>query len=31
MLEAAVIDAYDKAVEEAAQMTSEDGVLVFAE
>ena len=32
MLESAVIDAYDKAVEEAAQMEeSEDGVLVFAD
>ena len=32
MLESAVIDAYDKAVEEAAQMEeTEDGVLVFAD
>jgi hypothetical protein len=31
MLEAAVIDAYDKAVEEAEKMEAEDGVFVFAD
>ena len=31
MLEAAVIDAYDKAVEEAENMIAEDGVVVFAD